>query len=192
MCTVANCLMMLVFWAMVKTVILISFEIRYSHLQSLDSIAILLLCTLNWLRVSFFSSYFILPSFYLPFVNWLVEIVAFPLKQQNNANTKQFVAVLTFYTRKQIYTWISTSHSNTWEIFFMPSYWYENPNFTLAFIHVLLYESNISVKCSTLRRRCKFPFEMENQKSKWISFEMTTIRHVATWHLRNRSRYLSI
>lgn len=55
-------------------------------------------------------------------------------------------------------------------------YWYENPNFTLAFIHVLSYESkvifaefNIVVNFGHLNEKWK------NQSE--LMFEMTTMRH---------------
>lgn len=94
-----------------KKTILISFEIRYSRVQSLDSITVLCYVLSNE-RVFFLPRFISLsPSFHLSmfrsFFFYSLWDCCIPDKATNNANTntKQFIAVLTFY--------IHTHHTHT-------------------------------------------------------------------------------
>lgn len=89
---------------MVKTEILISFEIRQSRLKSLDSIAVLCY-ELTTERVSSSPLYLAIFS-HLPFahqlIHWVDCCIPDTATAQTIQSTKQFARVLTFYVQQTI------------------------------------------------------------------------------------------
>lgn len=156
---------------MAQTAILISFEMRHSRLQSLDLIAILCYVSTGFPLVPSSRSYLAI-SFIFRSLSRCVRKKKYKAIHQSTYD---------LYTTNNSTSLKFLRHTSILERF-TPCFWYryENPNFTLAFIHV-----EISLWLFAIR--------MGFQKSKWIEVwnDNDTTRQDATWYLRNSLKYFS-